>query len=191
MLCRGQVETAPSRRLKDQTMKFLKIVSNGIDKLNTYSGLWISLLAVPMILALIYEVVARYGFNKPTIWSYEATYMIYGTHFLIGSAYTLKIKGHIKIEVLYSFLSVRARAVVDLLGYLLLFFPVIIIMIFAAWDMALDAYVSKEVSQYTPLKPILWPFKGVVFIGFFLLCLQGVSETCKAIIILITGKEVE
>lgn len=191
MLCRGHVRTALGLRLKDQTMIFLKIISNAIDKLNTYTGLWISLFAVPMILALIYEVVARYGFNKPTIWSYEATYMIYGTHFLIGSAYTLKIKGHIKIEVLYSFLSARARAVIDLLGYLCLFFPVIIIMIFAAWDMTMDAYVTKEVSQYTPLKPILWPFKGVMFLGFFLLCLQGVSETCKAIITLITGKEAQ
>lgn len=177
--------------MKDKNMKFLKNISGAIDKLNTYSGLWVSLLAVPMILALIYEVVARYVFNRPTIWSYEVTYMIYGTHFLIGSAYTLKIKGHIKIEVLYSFLSTRAKAVIDLLGYLVLFFPVIIVMVFAAWDMTTDAYINKEVSQYTPLKPILWPFKGVVFFGFVLLFLQGVSETCKAITTLIAGKETE
>jgi len=170
-------------------MKFLKNISDAIDKLNTYSGLWASLLSIPMMLALIYEVLARYVFNKPTIWSYEVTYMIYGTHFLIGSAYTLKIKGHIKIEVFYSFLSDRAKAVVDLLGYLILFFPVITIMVFAAWGMTTDAYISKEVSQYTPLKAILWPFKGVVFLGFVLLFLQGVSETCKALMTLIAGKE--
>ncbi|MCP4625278.1 MAG: TRAP transporter small permease subunit, partial [bacterium] len=70
--------------------KFLMI----IDAISDRTGRIVGWIAVPMIIALIYEVFARYIFHRPTIWSYEITYMIYGTHFLLGAAYTLRVKGH-------------------------------------------------------------------------------------------------
>ena len=63
-----------------------------IDTISEKTGRAVSMIAVPMIVALIYEVVARYVFHRPTIWSYDITYMIYGAHFLLGAAYTLRVK---------------------------------------------------------------------------------------------------
>ena len=116
--------------------------------------------------------------------------MIYGTHFLLGAAYTLRVKGHIRIDLLYMRFPLRGRALIDVIGYLVIFFPVMIILVIASYDMAKDAYMIKEVSQFTPWQPILWPFKGVICVGFSLLILQGIAEFTRSVIALIRGEEI-
>lgn len=170
-------------------MQTLNRIIRLLEAISKYTGWGVALLAMPMIGALIYEVVARYFFNRPTIWSYEVTYMIYGTHFLIGSAFTLLVKGHIRIDVFYSLLPLRGRALVDVLGYLIIFFPVMIVLVCSSLEVAREAYETAEVSQFTPWQPMLWPFKSAMFVGFGLLGLQGLSELIKSLGILATGKE--
>lgn len=148
------------------------------------------MIVVPMIIALIYEVFARYIFHRPTIWSYETTYMIYGTHYLLGTAYTLYVKGHIRIDLLYMKFSPRGRAAIDVIGYLVIFFPVMLILIISGYDMAKDAYQIKEVSQFTPWQPILWPFKSIICVGFILLALQGIAEFIRSLVMLVGGGEI-
>jgi len=167
-------------------MKILKI----IDAISERTGRIVGWIAAPMIIALIYEVFARYVFHRPTIWSYEITYMIYGTHFLLGAAYTLRVKGHIRIDILYMRFPPRGRALIDMLGYLVIFFPVMIILVIASYDMAKYAYKIKEVSQFTPWQPILWPFKSVICVGFSLLILQGIAEFIRSVITLVRGEEI-
>ncbi len=159
-----------------------------IDAISDHTGRVVGWIAIPMIAALIYEVFARYVFLRPTIWSYEITYMIYGTHFLLGAAYTLYRKGHIRIDLLYMRFPPRGRALIDVIGYLVIFFPIMFLMVVSSYDMALDAYKIKEVSQFTPWQPILWPFKSVICIGFSLLILQGIAEFLRSVIVLIRGE---
>lgn len=170
-------------------MTVLEKVTKFIDAVSDRTGRIVGWIAVPMIIALIYEVFARYVFHRPTIWSYEITYMIYGTHFLLGAAYTLRVKGHIRIDLLYMRFSPRGRALIDSLGYLVIFFPVMIILVIASFDMAKDAFMIHEVSQFTPWQPILWPFKSVICVGFSLLILQGVAEFIRSVITLVRGEE--
>ena len=96
-------------------MNTLKKMMKIIDAISERTGRIVGWIAAPMIVALIYEVFARYVFHRPTIWSYEITYMIYGTHFLLGAAYTLRVKGHIRIDLLYMRFPLRGRALVCLL----------------------------------------------------------------------------
>ena len=171
-------------------MKRMKKLLMIIDAISDRTGRIVGWIAVPMIVALIYEVFARYVFHRPTIWSYEITYMIYGTHFLLGAAYTLRVKGHIRIDLLYMRFPPRGRALIDMLGYLVIFFPVMIILVIASYDMAKDAFVIKEVSQFTPWQPILWPFKSVICVGVSLLILQGIAEFMRSVITLVRGEEI-
>ncbi len=161
-----------------------------IDAVSDRTGRIVGWIAVPMIIALIYEVFARYVFQRPTIWSYEITYMIYGTHFLLGAAYTLRVKGHIRIDLLYMRFTQRGRALIDVIGYLVIFFPVMVILVVSSFDMAKDAYMIKEVSQFTPWQPILWPFKSVICVGFSLLILQGMAEFIRSVVTLVRGEEI-
>src|SRR5262245_66599544 len=76
-----------------------------------------------MVMSLVWEVFARYFFNAPTIWAYDMTYILYGTFFMLGSAYTLLRGKHIRTDNFYSQWSPRRQGLVDTVCYLVLFFP--------------------------------------------------------------------
>jgi TRAP-type mannitol/chloroaromatic compound transport system permease small subunit len=174
---------------KERKTFMLSSVSKTIDSINQWTGKWIAWLILPNVFALVYEVIARYILKSPTIWSYEVTYFLYGSHFLIGAAYVLLIKGHIRIDVLYMHLSPRGRATIDLLGYLILFFPVVLALIYAGAEFTIQSYQMGEKSGASPWRPHLFPFKAVLVVSFTLLLLQGISEFLRNLNILLKGKE--
>ena len=72
----------------------------GIDRyVGRGSGLLFCWLIIPMVASLTYEVFARYLFHAPTIWAYDTTYMLYGSHFMLGAAYCLLRGGHIRTDI--------------------------------------------------------------------------------------------
>lgn len=164
-------------------------ISETIDSISRWSGKGVAWLVLPNVLALVYEVIARYLLQRPTIWSYEVTYFLYGTHFLIGAAYVLLMKGHIRIDVVYMHLSPRGRAIIDILGYLILFFPVIIVLVYAGAEFTIQSFQMGEKSGSSPWRPYLYPYKAVLVISFILLLLQGLSEFLRSLNILLKGKE--
>lgn len=94
-----------------------------IDAITDWGGKAISWLIVPLVGALVYEVFARYFFHAPTVWAYDVTYMIYGSMYMLGAAYTLLKGGHIRTDILYRLFSPRWQGIVDASLYILFFFP--------------------------------------------------------------------
>ncbi len=94
-----------------------------IDQVAIWSGRLTCWLLVPLVLGLTYEVVARYLFNAPTIWAYDLTFMLYGTFFMLGAAFALQRKGHVRTDMYYDRWSPRRQAMIDLVCYLLVFLP--------------------------------------------------------------------
>ena len=146
-----------------------------IDKISEISGKLFAWLIIPLVGGLLYEVIARYVFNAPTIWAYDMTYMLYGVHFMMGAAYLLSLGGHIRIDVFYQRLSPRKQAIVDVCGYLLLFFPVMAALLVFGIKFAAFSWQMKEKAFTTAWLPIIYPFKTVLPIGIFLLLLQGIA----------------
>lgn len=160
--------------------KILKFAA-AVDRMSTFIGSQTSLLIIPMVAALVYEVVARYVFHRPTIWSYDATYMLYGIHYLLGTAITLKLKGHIRIDLFYGRFPAKWRVLVDLIEYVFLFAPVVGVLIYYGYQSALESFLSGERSCSTSWAPALWPLKAIITLSFALLFAQGLAELCRAI----------
>lgn len=152
-----------------------------VERLTGGVGLVAAAVVAPLILAMVYEVFARYLFNAPTIWAYELAYMAMGTNFLLGAAFTLRDRGHIRIDVLYSHLRPRTQAAIDILGYLLLFLPLAWWLSWGLWNYAYNALLSGETSGESAWNPLIWPFRMVFFLGFLLLALQATAELIKAV----------
>ena len=167
----------------------LASITKTIDSISTWSGKLVAWLVIPNVLALVYEVIARYILKSPTIWSYEVTYFLYGTHFLLGAAYTLSIKAHIRIDVLHMHLPPRGKAIADILGYLFLFFPVMLVLIYAGTEFTIQSWEMGEKSGLSPWRPYLFPYKAVLPVSFFFLFLQGVAEFIRNFTILFKGNE--
>jgi len=148
----------------------------GIDAVVLVVGKAVAWLILPMVLSLVWEVTARYGFNAPTEWAYDMTFMLYGTFFMVGSAWTLQRGGHIRTDSFYSKWSHRTQARVDLACYLVFFFPAIAIFGWLGWEFFLKSFGQNERIVTSPWLPIVWPFKFVMPAAAVLLLLQGLAE---------------
>ena len=152
-----------------------------LDRIAVWSGRLAAFMLVPMVLSLTYEVVARYVFNAPTQWAYDMTFMLYGSFFMLGGAFTLQRKGHVRTDSLYADWSPRRQAAVDLACYLLMFLPFVGVFVFVGWGYFVKAFVTKETFVSSSWQPITWPFKLAMPLAGVLLLIQGASECLKAV----------
>jgi TRAP-type mannitol/chloroaromatic compound transport system permease small subunit len=164
---------------------------NAIDRFTTWTGIAVAWLMLPLVAAVAYEVVARYAFNAPTLWSFDLTYMLYGAMFMLGAAYALRTGAHIRTDFFWEKWSTRTKGVIDCVAYVLFFFPGIALFLWVGWDEVLYAYDIMEVSEQTPWRPLLWPLKACVPAAAALLIVQGVSELAKSLYAARTGEALE
>jgi len=162
-----------------------------IDRFTDFTGALVAWLNVPLVLAIVYEVVARYLFDAPTIWAYDVAYMLYAAIFMLGAAYALHKGAHIRTDFFFEKWSVRTRGWIDSVAYLGFFFPSLIVLLAVGWGEGWYALQIGETSEQTPWRPILWPFKMVVPLTCLLLMIQGISETIKSVYAARTGIELE
>ncbi|MCL2001158.1 MAG: TRAP transporter small permease subunit [Planctomycetes bacterium] len=154
-----------------------------IDGLNDVIGKICSYSILIMMLLVVYEVITRRLFNRPTVWTFESITMAYGFHFMMVIPYTLLHKGIVNVDLLYNALSRRNQAILDLATYAAFFFPFVGGVMFVAIPYAIESWLQKETS-WSVFAPPIYPFKTVIPVAFALLLLQGVSETLKRILIL-------
>jgi TRAP-type mannitol/chloroaromatic compound transport system permease small subunit len=160
-----------------------------IDTISEWSGKTVSWLVLVFTLVLGYEIVMRYIFNAPTKWAFDISYMLGGSYFLLGEAYTLLKKKHVRIDIFYALFSARKKALVDILFYLILFFPLWGVLLHKLIPYVYLSWITGERSMQGYWMPILYPFKTVMPVGIFLFLLQGVAEFCRAILVFVRGGE--
>jgi TRAP-type mannitol/chloroaromatic compound transport system permease small subunit len=169
----------------------LLAITKKIDSFTDVIGLAVAWLNVPLVLAVAFEVVARYFFNAPTIWVFDVTYMLYGTIFMLGAAFALHKGAHIRTDFFFEAWSTRTKGVIDSIAYLALFFPSLLLFLIVSGEEGWYAFLINETSEQTPWRPILWPFKMVIPLTCALLLIQGVSEVIKSLHAALTGIELE
>jgi TRAP-type mannitol/chloroaromatic compound transport system permease small subunit len=140
----------------------------------------IAMIQVVVIIAVqLYEVVARYVFNAPTLWGNDIAYMTNGTLFLLGAAYTLRMGAHIRIDFLATRLPLRMQHAINLLFYLCLFLPALWYIGSASANKAWRAYLKGELESMSAWEPQVWPFYTGIALGVLGLGLQVLSETLR------------
>ena len=172
------------------TPAHIRIV-RAIDRFTDLTGTLVAWLNVPLVAVVAYEVIARYVFSAPTIWSFDLTYMFYGTVFMLGAAYALHKGAHIRTDFFFEQWSIRTRGLIDSVAYIAFFFPSLMVFFVVTWGEGWYAFQINEVSEQTPWRPILWPYKMVIPLTCLLLMIQGISETIKSVYAARTGLELE
>ena len=161
---------------------------NAIDSISEWTGKVVSFMIAIAVVAMSYEVVARYVFNAPTIWSYEVTYSLCGTAAIIGGAYTLRHRAHVNVDIVYSHIPRRGKAVLDMVSSVI-FFAFVGILVWKGAGFALKSLRFLEHSD-SLWAPPLYPFKIALFIGASLIALQGLAKFIRDLTMAVTGKEV-
>ena len=130
--------------------------------------------------SVIYEVIARSIFNKPTIWSLEiVTYMISCVAFF-GSAYVLRINKHLEINLFTKILPIKIRLFFNLIANIIAFIFCFIAFYYGCKLINLS-YILGVVSV-SELRVPLWIPQMTVPIGFFALSLEFLVRILKLIL---------
>ena len=140
-----------------------------------------------MTFGVSYGAFVRYALNAPTSWSLDVSFIMYGTLFMMGGAYTLSRGGHVRGDFVYRLWSERTQGTVDLVLYLLFFFPGVIALIVSGWKYASRSWSYGEVSVNSPAGIPIYQFKMVLVAAGLLLFIQGIAQVCRCILCIREG----
>jgi TRAP-type mannitol/chloroaromatic compound transport system permease small subunit len=158
-----------------------------VDRVSTIVGQFFAWSILLLTFAVSYEVFSRYVLGAPTDWAFDASYILYGVLFIMAGAYALSRNAHVRGDFLYRSWSHRRQAGMDLVLYLLFFFPAIIAFIYSGYGFAAQSWFSHEHSAYSPSGPPIYHYKTVIPATGILLLLQGIVEVVRCLICLRTG----
>lgn len=168
-------------------MIVIERILKGIDFICTWTAKLASFLVVFLILTVVYEVTSRYGFDAPTIWHFEIARMLGGSLFVLGFAWVLIIKAHVRVDLLYKRLSPRGQAILDVVFTLILVFPLWIVVLPRMIEWTMQSWAIHEVSSDSAWRVIIYPFKTVAPIAIFLLALALVATFIRDLRTIIRG----
>jgi TRAP-type mannitol/chloroaromatic compound transport system permease small subunit len=162
-----------------------------IDRFSDVTGKLISAAMLYLVATISYECFSRYLLDAPTVWVLESSYMTNGSAFMLGAAYALYKGAHVRTDMLYEKWSERTKGWVDLVSYLFFFYPMLITLTVISIDDAWYSFSIHELSEQTPWRPIMWPFRSAIPLAALLLMLQGASESLKCWYRIRFGREFE
>ena len=152
-----------------------------IDRFTELTSYLFVLVIIPLVLANVVEVFARYVLRSPTVWALDVTTMSYATLFMLGAALALLRGAHVRTDMLWEKFSDRTKGMIDSLAALLLFLPTMAVLFYISIDDFMHAVSIDERSSSGAWTPIIWPLRGVIPLTAFMLFLQGISELLKSI----------
>jgi TRAP-type mannitol/chloroaromatic compound transport system permease small subunit len=138
-------------------------------------------LALALVLVTFAVVVLRYLFQLGSIAMQESILYLHASLFLLGAAYTLKRDGHVRVDIFYRGFTPRGKALVDLLGSLLLLLPVCSFLLWVSWDYVAGAWALREGSPEAGGLPFVYLLKTLIPLAAALLILQGVSQALASL----------
>ena len=150
-----------------------------IDWISDRSGLFVALWSVNAVLAYTFEVVMRYVFDMPTIWVHESSYLLFGMQYVLAGAYGLLHGSHVRVDVIYTKLSRRARSAVDIVTSVF-FFAFVVVMLATSWRFFADSFGQQERTLET-WQIQYWPLKAMMVLGAALILLAGIAQLVKDI----------
>jgi len=168
-------------------MRKLGYIVDKINALSEWSGKVLSLLILVMIGTMMCEIIARYVFNHPTMWGFEASTMICSTFMLGAGAYTLRHEAHVKMDIFYTRWSKRTRAIVDVCTFPLFFFFCSMLL----WKSVVYGWQSCVRLEHatTAWGPPIYPWKMVIPLSVLLIMLQGTGKFIRDIVFIICNEE--
>ena len=87
-----------------------------VDRINLIICHTTKYLIPGIVLVMMYEVFVRYVLFQPTLWANELSLWLAGIVYLIGGIYAMRVRSHIRIVMLYDYVSRRTQRIFDLIG---------------------------------------------------------------------------
>ena len=155
-----------------------------LDRFAETTGRIIAWLTLAMVLITFAVVVLRKLFSSGSIALQESVSYLHAAVFMLATAYTLKHEGHVRVDIFYQKYSPRTRAWVDLLGTLLLLFPVCLYIFFSSLEYVFASWSILEGSREADGLDGVFLLKTAIPVMAVLLLLQGCSIILHKLLLL-------
>jgi len=167
-------------KMPDDMPKWMASTITNIDKWSKWTGNVVCWITVPLMFAMVYEVLARKLFLAPTMWAYDMSRFFYGALFMLGAGYALSKGVHIRADFLYRNFKVKTQGLIDFWLYLLFYFPGLIAFFYMTSIFVIESIQRGEKGMDTAWMPYMWPIKSCLWFGILFLLIQGISELFKS-----------
>lgn len=151
--------------------------SRAVAAVNLRVGEFVSYWTVVAVFVFYYEVIARYVFNSPTVWAHESMYLLFGMQYLLAGGFCLREDAHVRVDVLYAYLSPRGRAIANVTSSVF-FFGFAGALAVTGWIFFADSFAIREVS-FTEWGIAHFPIKFALPLGGALILLQGAARLAR------------
>jgi len=158
-----------------------------LDSISEWTGRGISWLTLAMVFVTFIIVVMRYLFNVGNVALQESVVYMHSFVFLLGAAYTLKHDGHVRVDIFYRPMSEKGKAIVNILGTLVLLIPVTSFILWMSWDYVATSWSLLESSQEAGGLEYRYILKSALIVMPVLMLLQATSELLRNIMVLTSG----
>ncbi len=155
-------------------------LADSIDRLNAAIGRAAAWLLLAVVLLQFVLVVARYVFGFGSIWLTETVIYAHAASFMLAAAWTLRVGGHVRVDIFYADASPRTRAMVDLAGALVLLLPFALVLTWLAVPYAARSWAILERSQESSGLPLLFALKTIIPVFAVMMALQGAAQAIRA-----------
>jgi TRAP-type mannitol/chloroaromatic compound transport system permease small subunit len=168
-------------------MRLLSILVRAISATNEWVGRIVAVGILLMVAIVSYEVVMRYGFRAPTVWATELITFVFAGYIFLGAGYTLLYRDHVNMDIVYSRLSARGQAWLDVLtaGFVFIYCW---LLISTGWDTAWSALQTGRTTG-SDWNPPLFPAAVLLPVGAGFLLLQATAKFIRDLVFAVTGRD--
>jgi TRAP-type mannitol/chloroaromatic compound transport system permease small subunit len=166
------------------TFAHMTAVADRIDRVTSALGRAVAWLALVVVLLQFVLVVARYLFGLGSVWLTETVIYAHAALFMLAAAWTLHLGGHVRVDIFYAEASTRTKALIDLVGALVLLLPFMAVLIWLSIPYAARSWMILERSQETSGLPLVFVLRTLIPLFALLMALQGITQAIRAAAVL-------
>ena len=153
--------------------KLIKYYIKFIDYISLKTGRATMYLVFVMMFILILSFVTRNIINIPLIWIIEMAQFVMTGYYLLGGGYSMLTDDHVRMDLIYSKLKNKTKALLDSLTSVFLIFYLVVL--FYGSISSLTYTIETNQRLFTAWAPYVWPIKSVMTFGIMLMLLQSIA----------------
>ena len=132
-----------------------------------------------MMFILILSFVTRNIVNIPLIWIIEMAQFVMTGYYLLGGGYSMLTDDHVRMDLIYSKLKDKTKALLDSLTSVFLIFYLVVLLIGSISSLTYTLETNQRL--FTAWAPYVWPIKSIMTFGILLMLLQSIAIFFKDI----------
>jgi TRAP-type mannitol/chloroaromatic compound transport system permease small subunit len=155
-------------------------IARHIERINSALGRTVAWCVLAMVVVQVAVVGMRYVLGLGSIWLTETILYAHATLFLMASAWTLQVGGHVRVDIFYADARPRTKAWIDLAGAVIFLLPFAATLVWLSLPYVGRAWAILERSRESSGLPLVFVLKTLIPLFALSLGLQGVAQAIRA-----------